>query len=139
MCERLLEPRQGWLRPVRTLPFKRPHAAYPPRRRHIEQTLEEGGFSVVVRHDGREGLRQTLETRPDLVLSDVLMPEMDGYGLCRAIRADGRVAQVPVVLMTSQTDPADVLRALAAGASGYVGKPFENEVLPSSSLGTSRP
>ncbi|AKF05990.1 hybrid sensor histidine kinase/response regulator [Sandaracinus amylolyticus] len=97
--------------------------------RRFQSALERAGMRVTVRHDGAEGLQAALEDPPDVVVSDVLMPELDGWELCLALRDDPRTASVPIVLMTSLTDPDDVLRALAAGADGYVGKPFEDAVL----------
>ncbi|UJR81320.1 hybrid sensor histidine kinase/response regulator [Sandaracinus amylolyticus] len=97
--------------------------------RRFQSALERAGMRVMVRHDGAEGLRAALEDPPDVVVSDVLMPELDGWELCLALRDDPRTASLPIVLMTSLTDPDDVLRALAAGADGYVGKPFEDAVL----------
>jgi two-component system, sensor histidine kinase and response regulator len=97
--------------------------------RRFRDALEREGLRVTTRHDGAEGLRAALEDPPDAVVSDVLMPELDGWELCLALRADARTAEVPIVLMTSLTEPRDVLRALAAGADGYVGKPFDGAVL----------
>lgn len=97
--------------------------------RRFEAALRGAGMQVRVCHDGAEGLRSALGAPPDVVVSDVVMPELDGWELCLALRRDARTARVPVVLMTSLTDPDDVLRALAAGADGYVGKPFDDAVL----------
>ena len=93
------------------------------------RALEAADMEVVVRHDGAEGLRAALESPPDVVVSDVLMPELDGWELCMALRRDARTASVPIVLMTALTEPDDVRRALAVGADGYVGKPFDDAVL----------
>lgn len=91
--------------------------------------LEAAGLRVETCHDGAEGLRSAREHPPDVVVTDVLMPEMDGWELCLALRADWRTSRVPIVVMTSLTEPTDVLRALAVGADGYVGKPFDDAVL----------
>jgi two-component system sensor histidine kinase/response regulator len=97
--------------------------------RRAQDALERGGFEVTVRHDGAAGLRVAIDDPPDIVLSDVLMPELDGFALCRALRAASRTERLPVVLMTSLTEPDDVLRALAVGADGYVSKPVDDAVL----------
>ncbi|MDQ3037296.1 MAG: hybrid sensor histidine kinase/response regulator [Myxococcota bacterium] len=97
--------------------------------RRFQSALASAGMEVTTRHDGAEGLRAAQAEPFDVVVSDVMMPELDGWELCLALRADERTAAVPIVVMTSLTDPDDVLRALAAGADGYVGKPFEDEVL----------
>lgn len=74
--------------------------------------------------NGRAGLDAALDAPPDLVLSDVMMPEMDGLALCRALKAAARTAHVPVVLLTARTDEASRLEGLAGGADDYLGKPF---------------
>lgn len=97
--------------------------------RHVQSLLEAAGYGVRVCHDGVEALAAATDRTPDVVLSDVLMPELDGFELCLALRRRPSTATVPIVLMTALTDPADVLRALAVGADGYVAKPSSDEVL----------
>ncbi len=91
--------------------------------------LEGAGYSVLGAVDGEDGLAKAHAHPVDLVISDVIMPGMDGYALCRALRADDRLRNLPVVLLTSLSDPRDVIRALEAGASHFVRKPYGSEYL----------
>lgn len=101
----------------------------PTQAEQLEFILERRGYRLTVLRDGREALAQMAHRVPALVLSDVVMPEMDGYALCRAIKHDTRLHNVPVVLLTSLTDPADVVRGLEAGADSFIFKPYEERYL----------
>src|SRR5882757_5964778 len=67
---------------------------------HLKRILEEQGFRVVATRNGKEALEVLRQRRPTLVITDIVMPEMDGYELCRQIRADERLASLPVILLT---------------------------------------
>lgn len=67
--------------------------------------------------------------KPDLVLSDILMPEMDGFELCRQIKTDAALRVIPVVLLTSLSDPKDVIKGLECGADNFITKPYEERHL----------
>lgn len=86
-------------------------------------------YAVQTAADGEEGLEAARENRPDLVISDVVMPKRDGYGLCRALRADDRLRGVPIVLLTVQDEQEHRLEGFRKGADAYVGKPFHPEEL----------
>lgn len=94
--------------------------------RHV---LESEGYQVETARNGREALDLALKTKPSLVISDVMMPEMDGYELCRQIRASAVLSQVPIILLTSLSDPEDIIKGLACGADNFVTKPFNPEYL----------
>jgi CheY-like chemotaxis protein len=79
--------------------------------------------------DGEAGLRLARQRRPDLVLLDVVIPGMDGYEVCEAIRADPALQDVPVLLLTGTFETFDQERAERVGADGYLTKPFESEIL----------
>lgn len=94
----------------------------------VKHILESaGGFEVLVCGSGAEGLRCMESFAPDLVLLDVMMPEMDGFGVLRALRARPEGAAVPVVFLTARTQEGDEYGAL--GADGVIAKPFEPSVL----------
>ncbi len=84
--------------------------------------LSAAGFAVTTAGDGVEGLERWRTERPDLVLLDVMLPRMDGFELCRAIR---REATTPIVMLTARADTIDVVVGLESGADDYVRKPFE--------------
>jgi len=79
---------------------------------------------VEVAPDGERGLAACAARPPDVVLSDIVMPGINGFEVCRRLRADAATRDLPVMLMTSLADPADVMRALAAGADNFVPKPY---------------
>ncbi|HSC39520.1 MAG TPA: two-component regulator propeller domain-containing protein [Chitinophagaceae bacterium] len=86
-------------------------------------------FTLVEATNGKEGWQKALSAHPDLVVTDVNMPVMDGLELCRKIKADPRTRHIPVVLLTALSDEQDQLRALGAGANDYISKPFNVEIL----------
>lgn len=96
----------------------------------LQNTLEEAGFQVSVSVNGKEAL-SLLEggLRPMLVISDIQMPEMDGYDLCENIRADERFRSLLVILLTSLSDPKDVIRGLECGANSFITKPYSKTIL----------
>src|SRR3954452_3356305 len=81
----------------------------------LTRALTAGGFDVAVAHDGLRGLEAFSASRFDLVLSDVQMPGLDGYELCRRIKAGPGGADVPVVLLTHRGEPLDIIRGLESG------------------------
>jgi two-component system KDP operon response regulator KdpE len=82
--------------------------------------LEREGFSVVTAESGKEGLRQAYETRPDLIILDIMMPGMDGWLTCQRLRY---VCDTPIIMLTARTDKDDVLKGLSLGADDYLTKP----------------
>ena len=82
-------------------------------------------YQFAVAHNGREGLEMALQLIPDLVLSDVMMPEMDGLEMCRRLKNDERSSHIPVVLLTARADIASRIEGLSRGADDYLAKPFD--------------
>jgi PAS domain S-box-containing protein len=87
--------------------------------------LESHGFSVVIAQDGEEGLERASFVRPDLVLLDVMMPGLDGFEVCRRMKAHPETRDIPVIFMTSLTDIADKVTGFRVGAVDYVTKPLQ--------------
>lgn len=87
----------------------------------LTDRLQRLGYVVTSASDGRAGLRELYARRPDIVLLDVLMPELDGWGTLERIR---EISDVPVIMLTSQDTEIDRVRGLRGGADDYVGKPF---------------
>jgi DNA-binding response OmpR family regulator len=90
----------------------------------LEAILTQRAYRVLTARDGEEGLAVARQHRPDLVLSDVKMPGMGGLALCRALRADPATRAVPVLLLSAAVRAQDVAEGLAAGAAGYLAKPY---------------
>ena len=101
----------------------------PTQAEHLREMLEAKGHRVTVAYGGPEALALLRERRPELVISDVVMPGMDGYELCRAIRSDPRLHDVPVVLLTSLSEPQHIIRGLECGADNFLLKPCDETAL----------
>ena len=95
----------------------------------LRYLLEEHGCTVVTAPDGKQALAAARRRKPTLVISDVMMPELDGYGLCKAIKSDERLKDIPVMLVTSLSDSQDVIRGLECGADNFIRKPYEGRYL----------
>jgi PAS domain S-box-containing protein len=96
---------------------------------HLGLLLQGEGYRVERVTNGREALERISVSPPDLVISDVVMPEMDGYDLCRAVKTSRRTKAIPFVLLTSRAAPADIIKGLEHGADNFIAKPFEDEYL----------
>jgi PleD family two-component response regulator len=93
--------------------------------RFVEVNLRLEGFEVITAHDGQDALSKALDLQPNLILLDVMMPRMDGYEVCTKLRADGRSAHIPVIMLTAKSLSADKVLGLTAGADDYIIKPFD--------------
>jgi response regulator RpfG family c-di-GMP phosphodiesterase len=96
-------------------------------RRLVAQALEEAGFTVITAENGRQALKRIDEQRPDLIISDIDMPEMNGIDLCKTLRADPALAVIPFVIMSANSDRSTMRRLLYLGAASYLVKPFSLE------------
>ena len=93
----------------------------------LQMYLEKEGYAVTVAYDGGQGLAKYRAIKPDLLLLDVMMPVMDGWSVCKAIRAE---AATPIIMLTAKGETDDKVAGLKAGADDYITKPFEmKEVL----------
>ncbi|MCY3653603.1 MAG: response regulator, partial [Cyanobacteria bacterium MAG IRC1_bin_28] len=91
--------------------------------------LEEESFCVETANDGEEGWEKAQQLLPDLVISDVMMPRLDGYGLLARLREDERLAGTPVVFLTAKGMTADRIAGFMAGVDDYIPKPFDPDEL----------
>jgi two-component system chemotaxis response regulator CheY len=87
--------------------------------------LTSAGFRVTLAEDGVDGLEKLAGIEPDLIVSDINMPRLDGFGFIEAVRRDPARAGLPILCMTSETAPELKSRARALGASGWIVKPFD--------------
>ncbi len=95
---------------------------------YIRSCLEES-YELFEAYNGKEGLEMAIQEVPDLVVSDVMMPEMDGFDLCKAMKADIRTSHIPLVLLTAKADQESRISGLKRGADAYLAKPFNREEL----------
>ncbi|MDQ4096231.1 MAG: response regulator [Actinomycetota bacterium] len=93
--------------------------------RFVEVNLRLEGFEVVTAADGKEALEQADDLSPDLVLLDIMMPEMDGFEVCQRLRAASRTKHVPIIMLTAKSLSADKVVGLTSGADDYIIKPFD--------------
>lgn len=100
-----------------------------PMRRNIALLLELEGYEVLTAENGRTGLDLARQHRPDLILCDVMMPEMDGYSVVQALRADADLAVIPFVFLTARSDRSDVRVGMNFGADDYLTKPVVRDDL----------
>ena len=98
-------------------------------REMISVTLRAAGFEVTVAEDGQKALSMLRAAQIDLVITDLNMPNLDGISLIRALRADPRHRVVPILMLTTEQDPARKAEGRAAGATGWLVKPFAPEKL----------
>jgi PAS domain S-box-containing protein len=101
----------------------------PTQAEQLQYLLENAGYRVTVANNGKEALSRLKTEITDLVLSDIVMPEMDGYELCRTIKQDYRFRNIPVILVTVLFDPQDVIRGLECGANNFITKPYMEKYL----------
>ncbi len=101
----------------------------PTQAEHLRLVLESEGYETVVASDGVQALATLADATFDLVLSDVVMPGLSGYDLCRQVKASRQFRDVPVVLLTTLGDPMDIVHGLECGADNYLTKPYEPEYL----------
>ena len=93
----------------------------------VTHALEEAGFKVITAENGKQALKRIDEQRPDLIISDVDMPEMNGIDFCKTLHADPSLAVIPFVIMSANSDRSMMRRLLYLGAAGYLVKPFNLE------------
>ena len=86
-------------------------------------------YSVIIAENGKDGLEKIRENKPDLVISDVMMPVMDGFALCERIKSDHDICNIPVILLTALGDKKNVIHGLEYGADDYISKPFSPKYL----------
>ncbi|MCU1309503.1 MAG: divK [Candidatus Angelobacter sp.] len=102
---------------------------YSANRELIREMLEAGGYRVIQASDGQEAFEKIVELRPDLVLADIQMPVLDGYGLVQKIRDDSSVCNLKVIALTAYAMDGDREKVLAAGFDGYITKPLDMKTL----------
>jgi two-component system, cell cycle sensor histidine kinase and response regulator CckA len=110
----------------------------PAAQRLLRDILKGRNYTLLFANSGVEALQKAIEVVPDLVISDVMMPQMNGYDVCRALRADPVLSEVPIVLLTALNDRESRLRGIQAGADDFISKPYDAEELRARVRGITR-
>ena len=95
----------------------------------LENILQQEGFTTQIARNGEEALKAMPEFQPTVVISDIIMPGINGYELCREIKGNPDTASIPVILLTSLSDPYDVIQGLQCGADNFITKPYQEDFL----------
>lgn len=95
----------------------------------LDQALSLAGFKVALAEDGEDGLEKLEQVAPDLVITDINMPRLDGFGVIERIRAGGPYGSIPILVLTTESGAELKSRARAAGATGWIVKPFDETKL----------
>jgi two-component system sensor histidine kinase/response regulator len=103
----------------------------PTQAEQLTHSLTTRGYAVTVARNGKQALASALQTKPAMVITDVVMPEMDGYTLCKEIKSLAALKDVPVVLLTSLSRPQDIVKGLECGADSFIRKPYDDNYLVS--------
>ncbi|MDO8536539.1 MAG: response regulator [Candidatus Omnitrophota bacterium] len=95
----------------------------------ISEWLETRGFDILRAFNGKEGMEKARADKPDLIILDVAMPEMNGYDMCRKLKIDEQFKNIPIIMLTAKFQPNDVTFGMGMGADAYLTKPLELEML----------
>ena len=95
----------------------------------VKRVMEEAGYACVCAVDGEQGVARFQEEDPDVVITDINMPNLDGFGVISAIRSGPANREVPILVLTTESSPHLKDRARAAGATGWIVKPFEDATI----------
>src|SRR5437867_4949012 len=95
----------------------------------LKSRLDAEGFQVIAAYNGQEGLRAVTEGRPDLVILDLTLPDLDGFEFCRRIRGQAETASLPILVLSGRAEEVDKVVMLTLGADDYVTKPFNAKEL----------
>ena len=95
----------------------------------VEYNLEKDGYKVISAYDGVAGLDLAKKELPNLIILDLMLPEMDGLEVCRYLKQDERIKNIPVIMLTAKSEESDIVVGLQLGADDYIVKPFSPKVL----------
>lgn len=95
----------------------------------VKMRLEANNYDVILASDGLEGLKKVQEEKPDIILLDIQMPNLNGFSMLTRLRDNSETRSVPVIMLTAKDAPENIARALEIGANDYIVKPFDSKVL----------
>ena len=97
--------------------------------RAIKIRLEAAGFETISAKDGEEGLETARKEKPDLIVLDLILPNMSGFDVCRKLKIDKEYKDIPIIMLTAKFQPNDIRFGMAMGADAYITKPYESQEL----------
>jgi DNA-binding response OmpR family regulator len=95
----------------------------------LTDAVEMEGYECVTAINGKEALEKARETLPDLIMLDIMMPFMDGFEVCRELKADAATRDIPIIMLTAKSQQVDIQKGKDAGADDYITKPFRPSTL----------
>jgi len=95
----------------------------------IDYNLKKEGYEVILARSGNEALKTIQTNMPDLILLDLMLPDIDGFDICKIVKNNSKTAHIPIIMLTAKGEDADIVSGLELGASDYVVKPFSHRVL----------
>ena len=95
----------------------------------VQTILDNSGYSVVPARNGREGVEKAIESSPDLILLDVMMPELSGWEVCTKLKSAPETRQIPIAMLTVKSEIRDLITGMQVGADDYITKPFTRKKL----------
>ena len=93
--------------------------------RILQLGLQAIGYHVETASDGQEALKKARETKPDIILLDLMLPKLDGYKVCRLLKFDERYKNIPIIILSARTQEGDQLLAMEMGANRFITKPYD--------------
>ena len=93
----------------------------------LKDKFEEEGFEVILARNGIEGFKKAVEELPDLIISDIIMPQMDGWEFCEHVRANPETTSIPFIFLTQEKDAPSKIKGFSIGADDYITKPFSRD------------
>lgn len=91
----------------------------------IKKRLEFAGYEVITAMEGLEGLKKARSENPDLIVLDLILPNLNGYQICAMLKRDSNYRNIPIVMLTSRSQQADIAEGMKAGADAYITKPYD--------------
>ncbi len=91
--------------------------------------LKDENYALAIAQNGMDAIEIALSEDPDLILLDIMMPEMDGYTVCRQLKADKKTNKIPIIFLSAKNETCDILKGFELGGVDYITKPFQKEIL----------
>jgi DNA-binding response OmpR family regulator len=95
----------------------------------LEKRLQTAGYEVVTAAEGYDGLKKARAVKPDMIILDLIMPNLNGYQICAMLKRDGDYKHIPILMLTARSQEKDIEEGMKMGADAYLTKPYKHEVL----------